>query len=218
MSDIIMDFERKSRCGVEEAVFCRSKSSQQIDRIIAMADEQNRNLLFTHLIEDKYRQLNPISIQKTKFNIISSTATLGNLPNIDNKPQIAIVSGGSSDAAVCHEVAVTLNYHGIACDLYEDIGVAGLWRLTDKINEIKKAKLIIAVAGMEAALPTVLAGMIANPIIAVPTSIGYGVSKDGHLALNSCLGSCAPGILTVNIDNGFGAACAAIKLLNSIYL
>jgi len=217
MTGIIMDFERKSRCGVEEAVFCRSKTSQQIDQIIIMAVEQGQNLLLTHIKEDKYHQLSHLSKQKIKFNIISSTATLGELPNLADKAQIAIVSGGSSDAAVCQEISITLNYHGIACDLFEDIGVAGLWRLTDKINEIKKSKLIIAVAGMEAALPTVLAGMVAIPIIAVPTSIGYGVSKDGHLALNACLGSCAPGILTVNIDNGFGAACSAIKILKSVH-
>ena len=94
MTNIIMDFERKSRCGVEEAVFCRSKSSQQIDQIIAMADKQSRNLLFTHITDDKYQQLAAQSKQKIKFNITSSTATLGDLPILDKKPQIAIVSGG----------------------------------------------------------------------------------------------------------------------------
>lgn len=216
MSDINMDFDRKSRCGVEEAVFCQSKSGQQIDSIIMMAEQQNRNLLLTRITQDKYQQLSVASQQKITFDFISSTAILGDLPSLENKPQIAIVSGGTSDAGVCREAAITLNYHGIACDLFEDVGVAGLWRLTDKLEKIKKAKLIISVAGMEAALPTVLAGMVATPIIAVPTSVGYGVSQDGHLALNACLGSCAPGLLTVNIDNGFGAACAAIKILNSM--
>lgn len=216
MSDIVMDFDRKYRCGVEEAVFCQSKSAQQIDRIIMMAEQQNRNLLLTRINQDKYQQLSTASQQKISFDAISSTAILGGVPPLDNPPKIAIVSGGSSDAGVCREIAITLKYHGVACDLFEDIGVAGLWRLTNELDNIKKAKLIISVAGMEAALPTVLAGMVATPIIAVPTSVGYGVSQDGHLALNACLGSCAPGLLTVNIDNGFGAACAAIKILNSM--
>ncbi len=215
MSEIIMDYERKSRCGVEEAVFCQSKSSHQIDLIIEMTHEKGRNLLFTRLSQEKHQSLSAHSKEKISFFPVSSTAVMGDFPHLDGPAYVAIVSGGASDTAVCHEIATTLNYHGVSCKLYEDIGVAGLWRLTDKLDQIKVAKLIISVAGMEAALPTVLAGMIAIPIIAVPTSIGYGVSEGGHLALNSCLGSCAAGLLTVNIDNGYGAACAAIKLLNS---
>ncbi|MGR5144006.1 nickel pincer cofactor biosynthesis protein LarB [Photobacterium sp. DNB23_23_1] len=214
MSNITMDFERRARCGIEEAVFCEGKTAEQINTIIKMANEQQRRLLLTRLSQEKCAQLEPANQEQLMFDPLGRTAVLGDLEAPNPIATVAIVSGGASDAAVCNEVAVTLQYHGIHCERYEDIGVAALWRLTNRLEDIKKANIIIAVAGMEAALPTVLSGMISNPIIAVPTSVGYGVSEGGHLALNSCLGSCAAGLTTVNIDNGFGAACAAIKLIN----
>ncbi|MGR5062341.1 nickel pincer cofactor biosynthesis protein LarB [Photobacterium sp. DNB22_13_2] len=214
MSNITMDFERRARCGIEEAVFCEGKTAEQINIIIKMANDQQRRLLLTRLSQEKFEQLEPVNQEHLMFDPLGRTAVLGDLESPSQKATVAIVSGGASDAAVCNEVAVTLQYHGIHCERYEDIGVAALWRLTNRLEEIQQAKIIIAVAGMEAALPTVLSGMISNPIIAVPTSVGYGVSEGGHLALNSCLGSCAAGLTTVNIDNGFGAACAAIKLIN----
>lgn len=214
MSNITMDFERRARCGIEEAVFCESKTANQIDIIIDMALGQKRRLLLTRLGEDKFKQLASSHQQKLMFDPLGRVSVLGDLEPPKRSASVAIVSGGASDAAVCNEVATTLAYHGIHCERYEDIGVAALWRLTNRLEEIQQANIIIAVAGMEAALPTVLSGMIATPIIAVPTSVGYGVSEGGHLALNACLGSCAAGLTTVNIDNGFGAACAAIKLIN----
>lgn len=217
MADIIIDFERRARCGVEEAIFCASKSTDQIEKIVRLGEQQQTSLLFTRLEKSKYALLSPQSQQKLDYCATSRTAILNGvveIPRVSNYP-IAIVSGGSSDASVCQEVLRTLNYHGIGATLYEDVGVSALWRLTNILDELNKAKLIIAVAGMEAALPTVLSGLISQPIIAVPTSVGYGVSADGQLALNACLGSCAAGLMTVNIDNGFGAACAAIKMINS---
>lgn len=213
MNQINMDYERKARCGIEEAVFCQSKSVSQINKIVGMTIEQKRNLLLTRLPESKFNALSDEVKSMLCYDPVSSVAILGDVPHVTELNQVVIVSGGSSDTAVCGEIARTLGYYGISYERYEDIGVAGLYRLTEKLEEIKKAKLVIAVAGMEAALPTVLAGLISAPIIAVPTSVGYGISEGGHLALNSCLGSCAAGLLTVNIDNGFGAACAAIKIL-----
>ena len=216
MTAINMDYARKERCGVEEAVFCQSKSAQQIDQIVEMADKLGHKLLFTRLSEQKFLQLAASTQQLLEFDSIGSVAVLGKMTKADGPYQVVIVSGGASDTSVCREIAATLNHHNVSYALFEDIGVAGLYRLTEKLEEIKKARLVIAVAGMEAALPTVLAGLIANPIIAVPTSVGYGVSEGGHLALHSCLGSCASGLLTVNIDNGFGAACAAIKIIKQL--
>ncbi|MEH6534009.1 MAG: nickel pincer cofactor biosynthesis protein LarB [Photobacterium frigidiphilum] len=217
MSEIIIDFERRLRCAVEEAIFCASKSPAQIEKIISMGEQQQTALLFTRLEEDKYSLLSPRSQHQLDYCAISQTAVLGSneKPAVDSNSTIAIVSGGSSDTAVCHEVLRTLNYHDVGANLYEDVGVSALWRLTNILDELNQAKVIIAVAGMEAALPTVLSGLISKPIIAVPTSVGYGVSANGQLALNACLGSCAAGLVTVNIDNGFGAACAAIKMVNS---
>ncbi|WP_391089849.1 nickel pincer cofactor biosynthesis protein LarB [Vibrio sp. NH-UV-68] len=216
MSEIIIDFERKQRCGVEEAIFCESKSITQIEQIIQLAMAKKSRLFFTRLSEEKWWLLNPIFQKHLSYCSISKTAIMGEIKDLSQqKSHIAIVSGGSSDTGVCHEIMQTLNYHGINASLYEDVGVSALWRLKNALQEINKANIIIAVAGMEAALPTVLAGMTPRPIIAVPTSVGYGVSEGGQLALHSCLGSCAAGVMTMNIDNGFGAACAAIKLLNS---
>lgn len=216
MSSIILDFDRKARCGVEEAVFCLQKTPIQIEHIVSMAREKGVNLFFTRLAQDKFSTLNLNTQNALTYCPVSKTAMLGAWPELpEGTPPVAIVSGGSSDSAVCHEVFNTLRYHGVAAAMYEDVGVAALWRVTERLAVIDTAKVVIAVAGMEAALPTVLSGMIAKPIIAVPTSVGYGVSEGGQLALNACLGSCAAGLVTVNIDNGFGAACAAIKMLKS---
>lgn len=214
MTDIIMDFERATRCGMEEAVFCESKTPQQISNIISLASDANRRLLLTRLTAEKLAAL-PEQVQtQLNYDPTGCTATFGALPECEQKPRIAIVSGGASDHRVCSETANTLRYHGFSCMRFEDVGIAALWRLMEQLENIKQADIIITVAGMEAALPTVLAGLVPNPIIAVPTSVGYGVAAGGHLAMQSMLGSCAAGLTVVNIDNGFGAACAAIRLLN----
>ncbi|MGR5499293.1 nickel pincer cofactor biosynthesis protein LarB [Vibrio chaetopteri] len=216
MSDIIIDFDRKARCAVEEAILCERKSVTQIEQIIAIGLEKQVRFLFTRLEEQKWQKLNPTLREHLDYCALSHTAVMGKVETPPaQEPMIAIVSGGSSDTGVCREALTTLNYHGYSAKLFEDVGVSALWRLTNALEDINKAKIIIAVAGMEAALPTVLSGMTHRPVIAVPTSVGYGVSEGGQLALNACLGSCAAGLMTVNIDNGFGAACAAIKLLKS---
>ena len=214
MSSIILDFDRINRCGVEEGIFCESKSTDQISDIIDMASQKQRRLLLTRLTQEKFDEL-PVSAKtRLTYDPKGWVATFGDTPEINESlGKIAIVSGGASDRRVCTEIAATLHYHGIACERFEDIGVAALWRLTQRLEQLGAADIIIAVAGMEAALPTVLSGLIPTPIIAVPTSVGYGVAEGGHLALNACLGSCASGISVVNIDNGYGAACAAIRLL-----
>lgn len=215
-NNIIMDFSRKERCGVEEAVFCESKSVQQINEIVNLAIGNSCNLLLTRLNPEKFNKLDENLVEQLTYDNWGRTAYLGDILKAEDSYDnysVAIVSGGASDHAVCKEVETTLLYHGVKCRRFEDIGVAALWRLSERLDDIKKADVIIAVAGMEAAMATVLSGMVSNPIIAVPTSVGYGVGQGGMLALHSCLGSCASGLMTVNIDNGFGAACAAIKIL-----
>ncbi len=214
MSNIILDFERVKRCGVEEAVFCESKTPEQLAEIIELAYSQQRRLLFTRLTPEKINQLPVAARALLTYDPKGWVAVLGELTPVDKASgRVAIVSGGASDNRVCTEIATTLHYHGIYSEKFEDVGVAALWRLTQHLEQLSEADIIITVAGMEAALPTVLSGLIATPIIAVPTSVGYGVAEGGHLALNACLGSCASGFTVVNIDNGFGAACAAIRLL-----
>ena len=125
-------------------------------------------------------------------------------------------AAGTSDASVASEAARTLTFSGVKCQTIVDVGVAGLWRLEARLDEIRQADIVIAVAGMDAALVSVLGGLVAAPVIAVPTSVGYGVAAGGSAALHSSLASCAQGVTVVNIDNGFGAACAAVRMLSMI--
>ncbi|WP_213992403.1 nickel pincer cofactor biosynthesis protein LarB [Sodalis sp. dw_96] len=215
-SKIIMDFDRYRRCGIEEAVMCEFKSIGQINEILLQAGQQQRRLLLTRLRAEKFNALMPELQPQLQFYQECDCALLGALELPTTAATIAIVSGGSSDANVCHEARLTLNYHGINCDLFQDVGVAALWRLQQILPELQNYDLLIAVAGMEAALPTVLAGLTDAPIIAIPTSVGYGVAAGGNVALLSCLASCAGGVMTMNIDNGYGAACAAIKIYRKI--
>ena len=132
------------------------------------------------------------------------------------KKKVAIISGGSSDLAVTLEAKLSLEIYGVSCQSFIDVGVAGLHRLLNQIDEINKFDVLIVCAGMEGALATVIGGLLPQPIIAVPVSVGYGVSKKGETALNSMLSSCAPGISVMNIDNGYGAAMAALRIIKRI--
>ena len=139
-----------------------------------------------------------------------------NLNKIDTNKKVAIISGGSSDLAVTLEAQLALEIYGLNCQSFIDVGVAGLHRLMSQLEEINKYNVLIVCAGMEGALATVVGGLLAHPIIAVPVSVGYGVSKNGGTALNSMLSSCSPGIAVMNIDNGYGAAMAALRIIKSI--
>ena len=135
---------------------------------------------------------------------------------VNTNKKVAIISGGSSDLAVTLEAQLALEIYGVNCQSFIDVGVAGLHRLMSQLEEINKYDVLIVCAGMEGALATVVGGLLAQPIIAVPVSVGYGVSKDGETALNSMLSSCSPGIAVMSIDNGYGAAMAALRIIKSI--
>lgn len=209
----LLDVEREQRTGVSEAVFCLNKNVDQITEILEYAAGINHRLLLTRLSENKFKRLTPLLQQSLFYDVAAQVAILGDCPAPENDSGIAVVSGGSSDHGVCREVELTLAFHGVGSKAYYDVGVAGLWRLEQCLPALRECKVLVAVAGMEAALPTVVAGLVPAIVIAVPTSTGYGVSEHGKTALNACLASCASGIVTVNIDNGFGAACAALKIV-----
>ena len=135
--------------------------------------------------------------------------------NSDPPPvaDVAVLSAGTSDVPVAREAVRTLAYYGEACSEFYDVGVAGLWRLTSRLDEIRPYPVLIVAAGMDGALASVVGGLVAGVVIVVPTSIGYGMSGNGEVALRSALVSCAPGVVVVNIDNGYGAACAALRVL-----
>lgn len=205
-----IDWSRGDRTLLPEVVFGENKSIEHLVDIIQAHREKNAPLLVTRLTKDQQSALFDVGIP---CHSAARTATV-NAPRLENdSPKLAVVSAGTSDHNIAQEAIVTARFFGLDAAFFPDLGVAGLWRLQEKIEELRKFPLIIAVAGMEGALFSVLAGLIKAPVIAVPTSVGYGVSEGGQAALTSALASCAPGILTVNIDNGFGAAAAAAKIL-----
>lgn len=214
MSDIQFDWQRGERCGVAEAVLCEGKTTNQINQIIEQANEQSVSLLLTRLDNETADALTNSAAHRLDYEEQSRTAILNNgLP--DPEPTDAlIVTAGSSDMPVAIEAQRTLRFHGLDVSVIADCGVAGLWRLTEKLDRLRSAPVIIAVAGMEGALFPVLGGMVPGIVIAVPRSTGYGVAAGGKTALNTALASCAPGVVSVNIDNGFGAAGAMLKILN----
>jgi NCAIR mutase (PurE)-related protein len=207
VSDFEIDWEREQRTGVAEAMLCVGKSAAQIDAILEAA--AGRHLLLTRLDPDKRTGLRA----ELDYDPLSGTAFFG-AGAAATLPGVGIVCAGTSDLPVAQEAARTLGFHGYDAPVIADVGVAGLWRLTARLDEIRRHRVVIVAAGMDAALPSVLGGLVAAPLIAVPTSVGYGVAAGGQTALNAMLASCAPGVVVVNIDNGYGAACAALRVLN----
>jgi pyridinium-3,5-biscarboxylic acid mononucleotide synthase len=212
---ILLDHEREERIGFDEAIYAAGKSVAQIEAIVAHAVQARACRLFTRLDAFKFDALGSESRAALDFDPVSRTAFLGERPRKAAAARVAIVTGGSSDLPVSREAARTLDYYGQGTLHISDVGVAGIWRLLARVEEIRPMRVVIAVAGMEGALPSVLGGLVPGVVIALPTSVGYGVSEGGRVALDSALASCAPGLLTVNIDNGYGAACAALRILRA---
>lgn len=213
---IIMDDDRAARVGLDEAVLCEQKSAEQVAQIVGMSRDAGKRRLFTRLAPEVFdalpAQLRPL----LEYSAQSRVAVLGGAVQTSGAAKVAIVAAGSSDAPVAQEARATLAFHGHDSVMIADVGVAGLWRLLDRVVDIRRLPVVIAVAGMDAALPTVLAGLVPSLIIGVPCSTGYGVANGGKTALNAMLSSCAPGLTVTNIDNGYGAACAAIRALNAM--
>ncbi len=212
MTDAIIDWERELRTGVVEAMLCDGKSTTQIAAILGACD--GRRLFLTRLDTDAHAALPAAARSMLDYDPLSRTAIAG-MPIEAVHTGIGIVCAGTSDLPVAREASRTLAFHGYAAPIVADVGVAGLWRLLRRLDELRGYSVLIAVAGMEGALFGVLAGLVEAPVIAVPRAVGYGVAADGRAALNSALATCSPGVVAVNIDNGFGAACAAIKILRA---
>lgn len=213
-SEYVFDKDRVARIGMDEVVFCLPKTPEQISQAVTYAQANVKRMLFTRLEPEKHTQLPDETRAYLSYDERSHMAVFGELPEAQKEVQVAIVTAGTSDMRVALEAQQTLGYYAQASDLYGDIGVAGLWRLLDKKETLAAYPIIIAVAGMEGALFSVLSGLLGSAFIAVPTSTGYGIAAGGHTALASALGGCSQGVVSVNIDNGFGAACAALRILN----
>ena len=213
MTEFNLDFERDARLGFDEAIFCAGKTPLQIAGIIGEAAKHNGRFLLTRLSSEKFTALPNDLRGHIDYDAVSQTAIYGATKPIEKSARVAVLTAGTSDISVAREALRTLNYYGEAAQEFNDIGVAGLWRLTQKLDAIRAYPITIAVAGMDAALVSVAGGLLAGVVIAVPTSVGYGVATGGGAALHSALASCAPGVMVVNIDNGYGAACAALRVL-----
>jgi NCAIR mutase (PurE)-related protein len=217
MSEFRLDWQRHARTGTSEAVLCDSKTVPQIEAIVAHAQELGQRLLLTRLRPRQWRHLAAPVREALDYDEVSRTAIVGPPPPPRQSGRIAIVCAGTSDLRVATEAARTLAFAGESATMFVDVGVAGLWRLMDKLEDIRRHRVIIAVAGMEGALFSVLTGLVASVVVAVPTSVGYGVSAGGRVALDAALASCASGLVVVNIDNGFGAAHFALRMLGDAH-
>ena len=211
--EYVPDLGRAERLGFDEAVFCAGKSPAQIEAIVAEAGARGATLLLTRLDEARHAALSATLREVLDYDPVSRTAVLGERPSPAGEGRVLVVTAGTSDVPVAREASRTLTYNGIAAREVLDVGAAGLWRVLERVELLRRAEVVIVVAGMDGALPSVVAGLVPGPVIAVPCSAGYGVAEGGRAALGATLASCAPGLTVVNIDNGYGAACAALRIL-----
>jgi len=209
-----IDHHRELRRGFPEIIYGLGKTDNQIIKIAQEIIKKGSNLLVTKAGPEVFKKLKK-KIPKARYNPLAKTICLKQKKPIPGKGKIAIVTAGTSDIPVAEEAVVTCDILGNKTDKIYDVGVAGLHRLFGEYDKINKAKVIITIAGMEGALPSVVAGIVKIPIIAVPTSVGYGASMKGLAALLAMLNSCPGGVGVVNIDNGFGAGYLA-SLINHL--
>ena len=215
LKDARLDLKRRQRLGMVEAVWGAHKTADQIIAILECFAAAGELGLVTRVDPDKAAAVQQ-RLPDVQVHPQARCLSLGTLPQPPpGAAAVAVLSGGSSDRTVVCEAALALQIHGIGVDLVMDVGVAGLHRLLDQLPRLETARVLIACAGMEGALPTVLAGLVPQPVIGVPVSVGYGVSQGGRAALDGMLASCAPGLSVVNIDNGYGAAMAALRMLRT---
>lgn len=215
--DIRLDFARPERLGFDEAILCARKSESQLHRIMDDLLAHNVSALMTHLDAHVAASFPSNYEAQLDYCPISRTGFFNwNAPDRSDLSAVAVVSAGSSDMPQAAEAIRTLTYFGVPNERFIDVGVAGLWRLLERVDELRTYPVVIAIAGMDGALPSVLGGLIPGSIICVPTSTGYGVSRGGETALCAALASCAPGLTVVNIDNGYGAGCAAYRIVNAL--
>jgi NCAIR mutase (PurE)-related protein len=207
-----LDPGRLARQGFPEIIYCQSKTAAQVaDNLRALAAANGR-AFGTRLPAERAAEV-LAEVTDARYDSLSRTILLGE-PLPQTSTTVAVVSAGTSDLPVAAEASATLAFLGHGVSRFNDIGVAGIHRLHERIDEIRTASAVIVVAGMEGALPSVVGGLVSAPVIAVPTSVGYGAAFEGLAALLGMLNSCASGLVVVNIDNGFGAAMAAHRMLS----
>ncbi|MHA1616214.1 MAG: nickel pincer cofactor biosynthesis protein LarB [Candidatus Njordarchaeales archaeon] len=209
-----IDTGRSLRKGLPEVILAEGKSPDQVRRIVLELLHFERNILITRANEETYNALR--DIEGVKYYREARVITIKGR-EVKKMGSVAVVTGGTADIRVAEEAAITAEFFGANVIRVYDVGVAGVHRLFDHLEEIRKCDVVIVCAGMDAALFSVVAGLVDAPVIAVPTSVGYGASFGGLSALLSALNSCVPGVAVVNIDNGFGAGYLAALIIRKIY-
>ena len=209
-----IDHHRTLRQGFPEVIFGMGKTVDQVGKIVESMHQHNHNILVTRTTPEHFARVRQIA-PEAEFHEGARAIVIQKNTNIIGKGTVLVVSAGTSDMAVAEEAVVTLKVMGNEIDSLYDVGVAGLHRLLDRRERLAKARVIVVVAGMEGALPSVVGGLVSVPVIAVPTSVGYGASFNGIAALLGMLNSCASNVTVVNIDNGYGAAVVA-SLINRL--
>ncbi len=212
-----VDHHRALRQGIPEVVFAEGKTSAQVVAIVRELTARDTAVLVTRLTGEQSRAVAQ-QFPTLELDPIARTAVgLAEMPAHRAQARVALVTAGTSDLPVAAEATATLRACGVEADCLNDVGVAGLHRLLPEVGRLRDADVVIVVAGMEGALASVVGGLVAAPVIAVPTSVGYGAAFQGVAALLGMLTSCAAGITVVNIDNGFGAAVAAVRLVDRMH-
>ena len=210
-----LDHHRELRRDFPEVVFGQGKTNEQITAIVEKMAASSDRVLVTRASAESYEEVVKV-VSDAVYNDVSRTIIVNRMKSQPAREGIMVLSAGTADLPVAEEAAVTAELMGNKIDRGYDVGVAGIHRLFDHLPRLRKSKVIVVVAGMEGALPGVVSGLLSVPVIAVPTSCGYGTSFGGVAPLLTMLNSCSPGVSVVNIDNGYGAACAAIRILNQI--
>ena len=209
-----VDHHRALRTGYPEVVFCQGKTHEQVEKIYLALEKHNENVLMTRAEPALFARLEKID-RRLVYNELGRTITLEQ-EGRKKTGSVLIISAGTADIPVAEEAAVTASISGANVERLYDCGVAGIHRLLAQNEKIQQARCIVAVAGMEGALPSVVGGLAPCPVIAVPTSVGYGSHLNGIAPLFTMLNSCAPNITVVNIDNGFGAGFSAAMINNGV--
>lgn len=210
-----IDHSRERRCGFPEVIYGAGKTIDQLVSISKHFQERGKNLFITRISGEAAVAVLG-ALPDARYDNLARTVTCIFEQPVARNGDVAVVCAGTSDLDVAQECMNSLEFFGFEPRLVVDVGVAGIHRLMARSQDIVKADLVIVIAGMEGALPSVVGGMVAAPVIAVPTSVGYGASFNGLAPLLGMLNSCASGLTVVNIDNGFGAACAALRILRML--
>ena len=206
-----LDHHRSIRTGFPEVIFAQGKTSEQVAQIFLSLQAHNQQVLATRVSAEMYQEIQD-RLPGATYNPVARLLYIDQNSARVKQTGILVITAGTADIPVAEEASITAELMGNRVERIYDVGVAGLHRLIDYLPLLQKARVIVVVAGMEGALPSVVGGLVSAPLIAVPTSIGYGASFQGLAALLGMLNSCAPGVAVVNIDNGYGAGCLAARI------